>query len=101
MGKLSKSRKGHLRKSGVRRRVAIELLQRGGRHCHWCGDRLEWLQLSCGLLGPDNDLTVDHVEPASLGGSNENDNLVLACRACNQERALPPNDPIFKKSASQ
>lgn len=32
---------------------------------------------------PLKDLTLDHVQPKSKGGSNEHENLVLACRDCN------------------
>ncbi|MEL6903673.1 MAG: HNH endonuclease signature motif containing protein [Cyanobacteria bacterium J06606_4] len=30
--------------------------------------------------------TVDHIRPKSLGGSDELDNLALACRRCNERR---------------
>ncbi|MDB9525700.1 HNH endonuclease signature motif containing protein [Oscillatoria sp. CS-180] len=33
-----------------------------------------------------NRFTVDHVIPRSLGGSDELDNLALACRRCNERR---------------
>jgi HNH endonuclease len=33
-----------------------------------------------------NRFTVDHVIPRSLGGSDEVDNLALACRRCNERR---------------
>ncbi|MGI0494450.1 HNH endonuclease [Alkalinema pantanalense CENA528] len=33
-----------------------------------------------------NRFTVDHVRPRSLGGSDEIDNLALACRRCNERR---------------
>ncbi|MDX2230180.1 MAG: HNH endonuclease signature motif containing protein [Leptolyngbyaceae cyanobacterium bins.349] len=33
-----------------------------------------------------NRFTVDHVIPKSLGGSDEFDNLALACRRCNERR---------------
>ncbi|OUC14360.1 MAG: HNH endonuclease [Alkalinema sp. CACIAM 70d] len=33
-----------------------------------------------------NRFTVDHVRPKSLGGSDEIDNLALACRRCNERR---------------
>ena len=33
-----------------------------------------------------NRFTVDHVIPKSLGGSDELDNLALACRRCNERR---------------
>lgn len=31
-------------------------------------------------------LTIDHLVPQSLGGSDEPDNLALACRRCNERR---------------
>lgn len=30
--------------------------------------------------------TIDHVQPLSLGGTNRPDNLVVACRACNNRK---------------
>ena len=35
-------------------------------------------------------LTLDHVVPRCLGGTSCNDNLKLACRACNQKKANKP-----------
>ncbi|GAP99004.1 hypothetical protein NIES2104_55610 [Leptolyngbya sp. NIES-2104] len=32
-------------------------------------------------------LSIDHIQPQSLGGSDDLDNLALACRCCN-ERGL-------------
>ena len=37
----------------------------------------------CGAKAPDVSLTVDHVIPAALGGSDEPNNLVAACSDCN------------------
>ena len=33
-----------------------------------------------------NRFTVDHIIPKSLGGSDDSDNLALACRRCNERR---------------
>jgi HNH endonuclease len=33
-----------------------------------------------------NRLTIDHIVPRSLGGSDDIDNLALACRRCNERR---------------
>ena len=41
--------------------------------CYWCN--------------ADGPLTVDHVNPKSMGGKGGK-NLVLACETCNQERGL-------------
>ena len=31
-------------------------------------------------------LSIDHIQPQSLGGSDQLDNLALACRRCNERR---------------
>ena len=31
-------------------------------------------------------LSIDHIQPQSLGGSDDVDNLALACRRCNERR---------------
>lgn len=36
-----------------------------------------------------NRFTVDHVIPKSLGGSDDVNNLALACRRCNERRYNP------------
>lgn len=43
--------------------------------CEYCGDKI-----------PFHEATKDHVYPKSLGGSNEDFNLVLACRSCNSKK---------------
>ena len=42
--------------------------------------------------------TVDHIVPQSLGGSDEPDNLALACRRCNERRYnfMAGYDPVTK-----
>lgn len=49
------------------------VLARDGYVCVYCGDG--W------------DLCADHVVPLSKGGSNEEDNLVCACRPCNTSKS--------------
>lgn len=33
-----------------------------------------------------DELTIEHIIPLSLGGSNDDDNITLACAPCNQRR---------------
>ena len=47
------------------------------RVCHYCGKQ----------ISNKEDLTVDHVIPISKGGENSADNFVIACKACNREKA--------------
>lgn len=42
----------------------------------------------CGAKAPDVRLEVDHVVPASDGGSSTEDNLVTACFACNRGKGI-------------
>lgn len=46
-------------------------------------DRDGWVCLHCG--SPD-DLTLDHVIPWSVGGSDETNNLQTLCRSCNARK---------------
>jgi 5-methylcytosine-specific restriction endonuclease McrA len=46
-----------------------------GSRCWWC---------KCYL--PTEKLTLDHLKPKSLGGSNSLENLRLACFPCNNSR---------------
>lgn len=45
-------------------------------YCHYCRCELN-----------EEDSTLDHKQPKSKGGSNERNNLVLACRECNNRKA--------------
>lgn len=49
--------------------------KRAGYRCEYCRYP-EFLSTS--------PLTIDHIDPQSLGGSDDADNLALACRRCNE-----------------
>lgn len=55
-------------------RIRWEVMSRDQFTCKYCGV----------LTGPDAE--IDHVIPLSKGGTNELDNLVTACRPCNQAK---------------
>lgn len=55
------------------------LADRDGSKCHYCHENMHI-----------KNLTVDHKHPRFLGGANELDNLVLACRKCNGEKGHTP-----------
>ena len=59
------------RYKGVKRRKWSQ-----SKVCHWCKVPFESFA----------DCTADHVVPLSKGGSNGDDNIVLACKACNERR---------------
>src|SRR5688572_27825714 len=86
--KNNKRRRGRLRNSHKKRQVTILLLQRDGRNCHWCGQWMTWTMAREGYTTPQTDITIDHVLSLNDGGGNDDDNLVLSCRACNEARGL-------------
>lgn len=65
----------------VTKRTRYEVLRRDGYACRYCGDK-----------APDVVLTVDHVVPVSLGGTDAPANLVAACSGCNAGKAASNPD---------
>ena len=56
----------------------------------------------CGRKGRRILLTIDHVFPVVLGGTNDPGNLVTACRACNLTKgARPLNDAGLRRFAEE
>lgn len=71
--------KRHARLKRLRERLFVA---QGGR-CFYCERR-------CVLGGPNKwraTATLDHIIPKSKGGTNEQSNFVVACRACNYCKA--------------
>lgn len=62
-----------------RYRLRLSLHRRDRWRCHYCGKR-----------GTMRTLTKDHVMPFSRGGKHTLDNLVSACRSCNQRKGVKP-----------
>ena len=56
----------------VSKRLRFEILRRDGHRCRYCGRGVN-----------DMIITVDHVTPTALGGTDLPDNLVAACEDCN------------------
>lgn len=73
----------------VSKRLRYEVLRRDNHACRYCG-----------RSAPDVALTVDHVVPVALGGSDDPGNLVTACRDCNSGKsASSPDAPIVANVA--
>jgi hypothetical protein len=76
--------------TAVSKRTRYEVLRRDGYRCRYCG------------ATPDTgaQLTVDHVTPVSLGGTNDPSNLVAACLDCNLGKgASAPDAPLVQDVA--
>lgn len=65
----------------VSRSLRFQILRRDGHKCRYCG-----------VAAPDAKLTVDHVIPEALGGTDDPSNLVTACDKCNGGKSATPPD---------
>lgn len=67
----------------ISKRLRFEIFRRDNHACRYCGS-----------MAPDAKLTIDHVIPAALGGSDEASNLVTACADCNGGKtSITPDSP--------
>ena len=41
---------------------------------------------ACSYCGSEGNPSIDHLIPRIMGGADESDNLILACRACNSSK---------------
>lgn len=70
----------------ISRRLRFEILRRDGHTCRYCG-----------AMAPDVPMTVDHVIPTTLGGSDEPNNLVAACQDCNAGKSsIAPDSELVE-----
>ena len=68
----------------VSKRLRFEVLKRDDHTCRYCGAK-----------APDAKLTVDHVTPVALGGTDDASNLVAACCECNSGKSsTTPTDDL-------
>lgn len=58
--------------STVKRRAIYE---RDGGKCGYCGKTISFKRH-----------TIDHIQPRTRGGNNNNQNLITSCMACNQRK---------------
>lgn len=73
----------------VTKRTRYEVLRRDGNACRYCGQ-----------MAPEVKLTIDHVMPKSLGGSDDPPNLVAACMDCNAGKASSNPDSALMAEVS-
>lgn len=63
---------GLTQQNSIKKETRNEVFERDGKACVYCGS--------------EDDLTIDHDVPQSRGGSDDIDNLVTCCRACNASK---------------
>jgi hypothetical protein len=72
----------------VTKRTRFEVLRRDNHTCRYC-------------RATDAPLTVDHVTPVALGGSDSPDNLVAACRDCNAGKSSAAPDATLVSNVAE
>lgn len=73
----------------VSRSLRFQILRRDNHACKYCGRK-----------APEVKLTIDHVVPETLGGSDHPSNLVTACADCNGGKsAIPPDAALVAQVA--
>jgi hypothetical protein len=77
------------KRKGLSKKLRFEVFKRDSFKCVYCG-----------RSAPDVVLHVDHIVPASKGGTNEITNLVTACADCNlgkSDRTLDDQSTVMKQ----
>jgi hypothetical protein len=69
------------KKKGPNYQVRFFLLARDGNKCHYCKNKM----IEKFKQHEPLSMSIEHIVPRSVGGSNEPINLVLACSKCNNE----------------
>jgi 5-methylcytosine-specific restriction endonuclease McrA len=66
---------------------AKSIIRRTAKRCAYCNKKLK-----------KHEITIDHLVPIALGGTDEYNNIVPACEACNNKKSgkLPLNFIIEK-----
>ena len=77
---IAKTKRRMIRNKKFARRV--EWYQLGQRRCHCCSKQLNWDSTS----SHKNSATVEHMVPASKGGTYHAINILIICSACNNAR---------------
>lgn len=67
------------KRRGISKKLRFEILKRSDFACTYCGAK-----------APDVELVIDHVDPVSRGGADEESNMVAACFDCNSGKGDRP-----------
>jgi hypothetical protein len=74
----------------ISKRLRFDVFKRDGFQCAYCGAHPPAVLLEC-----------DHVDPVSLGGATEIDNLVTACQPCNRGKSNIPLKDVPQSMADR
>lgn len=65
-----------MKRKSISKRVRFSVFSRDGFTCKYCGRQSDEVKL-----------VIDHIDPVSNGGTNEETNLITSCEPCNQGKA--------------
>lgn len=74
--------------------IRVRLAESQNWKCCWCGCECV-AESNC-----QNSATIEHVVPRSLGGSDDWDNLAMACNKCNHRRGIKSVDDMLEITVS-
>lgn len=77
---------------GTKRRI-MSITQRNFPYCYLCGVDLDFNGLTSD--NPHCVATIDHVWPRAYGGDSELENLLVACKACNERKSDIPSWAMY------
>ena len=72
--------------------IRTRLSESQNHRCAWCGIR------NTEIRDKKSSSTIEHVIPRSKGGSDDYDNLVMACEKCNKKRGVMDVDDFIKSN---
>ena len=75
---------------GLRRKIIDGHKQRGVKFCYMCGVGLDY-----DTPDKNESATLDHVFPHEFGGDSEDENLLVACKRCNDNKGSHISGPDF------
>ena len=85
MKNLEKFKKRYLKNRNFKKRVQWYNL--GQRRCHCCGIQMTWENgFSDSPKQTNRTASVEHLVPASQGGTFHMENILITCRGCNNSR---------------
>jgi len=65
-----------MKRQSISKRVRFSVFSRDGFTCKYCGRQSDEVKL-----------VIDHIDPVSKGGTNDETNLITSCETCNQGKA--------------